>query len=99
MVKYLHVVLKTARREERTKMHELGVLKQVVRVVVRIAEENKIEKIKFVTVEVGTESTFVPMYLRKLYPVAIDQVSVMKDSELKILMVEGRTLQIKDIGY
>ena len=80
-------------------MHELGVLKQIVRTVVRIAEENKIKKIKFVTVEVGTASSFVPMYLRKLYPVAIDQISVMKDSELKILMVEGRNLQIRVIGY
>lgn len=80
-------------------MHELGVLKQIVRTVLRIAEENKIEKIRFVTIEVGTESTFVPMYLRKLYPVAIDQISVMKDCELKILMVEGRGLKIRDIGY
>lgn len=80
-------------------MHELGVLKQVVRTVVRIAEENKIKKIKFVTIEVGKDSTFVPFYLQKLYPVAIDQIPVMKESELKILMAEGKNLQIRDIGY
>ncbi len=80
-------------------MHELGVLKQIVRAVVRIAEENKIEKIKFVTIEVGRASSFVPMYLQKLYPVAMDQIAVMRGSELKILMVDGRNLQIRDIGY
>ncbi len=80
-------------------MHELGVLNQIVRTVVRIAKENKIKKIKFVTIEVGRDSSFVPMFLEKLYPVAIDQIDLMNESELKIVMVDGRSLQIKDIGY
>lgn len=80
-------------------MHELGVLNQVVKTVGRIAIENKIERIKFITLEVGKTSSFVPMFLEKLYPVAIDQIKVLKDSELKILMVPGSGLQIKEIGY
>ncbi|MBE6008758.1 MAG: hydrogenase maturation nickel metallochaperone HypA [Lachnospiraceae bacterium] len=80
-------------------MHELGVLNQIVRTVVRIAKENKIKKIKFVTIEVGRDSSFVPMFLEKLYPVAIDQIGLMNESELRIVMVDGRSLQIKDIGY
>jgi len=80
-------------------MHELGVLNQIVRSVVRIADENKIKKIKFITIAVGKNSSFVPMYLEKLYPAAIDQIPVLQDSELKILMADGRNLQIKDIGY
>jgi len=80
-------------------MHELGVLNQIVRSVVHIADENKIKKIKFITIAVGKGSSFVPMYLEKLYPVAIDQIPLLQGSELKILMVEGRNLQIKDIGY
>ncbi len=81
------------------KMHELGVLNQIVRTVKRVADENKIKKIKFITIEVGTESSFVPVFLEKLYPVAIDKTEIMKDSELRIEMVGGRGLQIKDIGY
>ncbi|MBQ2753201.1 MAG: hydrogenase maturation nickel metallochaperone HypA [Firmicutes bacterium] len=80
-------------------MHELGVLNQIVRTVKRVADENKIKKIKFITIEVGTESSFVPMFLEKLYPVAIDKTDLLMGSELKIVMVGGRGLQIKDIGY
>lgn len=81
------------------KMHELGVLNQIVRTVKRVADENKIKRIKFITIEVGTESSFVPFFLEKLYPVAIDKTELMKGSELRIEMVGGRGLQIKDIGY
>lgn len=80
-------------------MHELGVLYQTVHTVGRIAEKNKIRLIKHITLEVGTESTYVPAFLEKLFPVAIDQVPVMKGAELRIEMVRGRNLLIKEIGY
>lgn len=80
-------------------MHELGVLTQVVRTVSRIADQNKITKIKHITLDVGSESSFVPVFLEKLYPVAIDQITLLKDSKLIIRMVHGTGLQIKDIGY
>ena len=80
-------------------MHELGVLTQVVRTVSRIADQNKIKKIKHITLDVGSESSFVPVFLEKLYPVAIDQITLLKDSKLIICMVPGNGLQIKDIGY
>lgn len=80
-------------------MHELGVLYQTVRTVGRIAEKNKIQRVKHITLEVGIESTYVPAFLKKLFPVAIDQVSVMKGAELRIEMVSGRGLLIKEIGY
>ena len=80
-------------------MHELGVLTQVVRTVSRIADQNKITKIKHITLDVGSESSFVPVFLEKLYPVAIDQITLLKDSKLIIRMIPGTGLQIKDIGY
>ncbi len=80
-------------------MHELGVLNQVVRTVSRIADQNHIDKIKHITLDVGIDSTFVPVFLTKLYPVAIDRMELLKGSELKINMVPGTGLQIKDIGY
>ncbi|MBQ7795007.1 MAG: hydrogenase maturation nickel metallochaperone HypA [Lachnospiraceae bacterium] len=80
-------------------MHELGVLTQVVRTVRRVADQNHIEKIKHITLDIGKDSTFVPIFLKKLYPVTIDQIELLKGSELKINMVQGTGLQIKDIGY
>jgi len=80
-------------------MHELGVLTQVVRTVTRIAKENKINKIQFISLDVGESSSFVPVFLEKLYPVAIDQNPLLENSKLKIHMVPGTGLQIRDIGY
>lgn len=80
-------------------MHELGVLTQVVRTVKRIAEQNHINKIKHITLDVGKESSFVPVFLEKLYPVAIDRSELFQGSRLIIQMVPGSGLQIKDIGY
>ena len=80
-------------------MHELGVLRQAVKTVSRIAEQHQIQRIKHITLEVGTESTFVPHYLEKLFPVATDQVSLMKGAELRIRMVPGERLVIGEIGY
>ncbi len=80
-------------------MHELGVLCQVVKKVTKIAEENKIHAIKHITLEVGDESTFVPIFLEKLFPVATDGLSLFSNSELRLSMVPGKNLVIKDIGY
>ena len=80
-------------------MHELGVLHQVVKTVHRIAEENQIRRIKHITLEVGETSGFVPQYLTKLFPVAVDASPVLKRAKLRIEMVGGRGLSIKEIGY
>ena len=80
-------------------MHELGVLRQIVKTVSRIAEQNHIRHIKHITLEVGRTSGFVPYYLEKLFPVAIDSVFVLRGAELRIQMAEGNGLLIRDIGY
>lgn len=80
-------------------MHELGVLCQAVKTVNRVAEQNRIEKIKHITLEVGEESGFVPMFLEKLFPVAIDQFPNMQGTQLRIRMAPGDKLMIQEIGY
>ena len=80
-------------------MHELGVLHQVVKTASRIAEENQIRRIKHITLEVGAVSGFVPQYLTRLFPVAVDGCPVLKRAKLCIEMVQGRGLAIKEIGY
>ncbi len=80
-------------------MHELGVLSYAVKTVDGIAEKNGVERIKFITLEIGHESGFVPEYFHKLFPVATDGKKRFENSELKIEMIPGRGLLIKEIGY
>ena len=80
-------------------MHELGVLKNAVGQVSNIAEKNGIKRIKFMTLEIGTESTFVPAFFEKLFPVAIDGIPLFEGAELKMEAAKGKSLIIKEIGY
>ncbi|MBR5315302.1 MAG: hydrogenase maturation nickel metallochaperone HypA [Firmicutes bacterium] len=80
-------------------MHELGVLMEAVKTVNRIAQENRIEKIKQMTLEIGETSGFVPMFFEKLFPVAIERFPVLAEAELRMEVVPGKGLQIKEIGY
>lgn len=80
-------------------MHELGVLRQVVKTVSRAAEQNRIGRVKYVALEVGRSSGFVPRYLTKLFPVAADSCSLLKNAQLTLSLVPGSGLVIKEIGY
>ena len=48
-------------------MHELGVLCQIVKKVGAVAEQNNIRAIRHITLEVGDESTYVPIFFEKLF--------------------------------
>ena len=80
-------------------MHELGVLYHIVKTVGAIAEKNRISRIRHVTLEVGDTSGFVPQYLTKLFPVAVDASPVLKKAQLRLETVPGKGLSIKEIGY
>lgn len=80
-------------------MHELGVLMQAVKTVNRIAEENRIGKIKQMTLEIGDASGFLPVFFEKLFPVAIENYPKLAEAELRMEMVAGKGLRIKEIGY
>ena len=72
---------------------------QAVKTVNRIAEENRIGKVKQMTLEIGDESGFLPVFFEKLFPVAIEKFPVMAETELRMEIVPGKGLRIKDIGY
>ncbi len=80
-------------------MHELGVLRNAVKTVADVAEKNNIKKIKFITLEMGEESSFVPVFFEKLFPVAIDGLPLFDGAQLKLETVPGKSLIIKEIGY
>lgn len=80
-------------------MHELGVLCQITNKVSKIASENGIKSVKHITLEVGEASSFVPVFLEKLFPIAVEKFPVLSNAALKILKVPGKGLVIKEIGY
>ena len=80
-------------------MHELGVLFQAVKTVNRIAEENRIGKVAYMTLEIGESSGFLPVFFKKLFPVAIEKFPVLAEAELRMEVVPGKGLRIKEIGY
>ena len=80
-------------------LHELGILRQIVRTVERIAVEKEIREIRHITLEVGRSSGVVPRYLTKLFPVAADGCPALEKAKLRIEPVEGSGLFIKEIGY
>ena len=80
-------------------MHELGVLRQIVKTVDRVTEQNRIRRVKHIALEVGDSSAFVPYYLTKLFPVAADSYPALQKTELHISVVPGTGLLIKEIGY
>ncbi len=81
------------------RMHELGILRQIVKVVKQVADTNSIEYVKHITLEVGLDSGIVLRYMEKLFPVAVDSFPFLKNAELRIRSVRGRGLIIKDIGF
>ena len=80
-------------------MHELGVLRQIVKTVDRIASENHISAVKQIVLEVGELSGFVSHYLEKLFPVAIEGHLVLQTAQLRICPASGKRLMIKEIAY
>lgn len=80
-------------------MHELGVLYQIMKTVNRIAEEKHVRKVKSIVLEVGERSGFVPQYLMKLFPVAVDAYPILRKAKLHICLIKGNGLVIKEIGY
>jgi len=80
-------------------MHELGVLRQIVKIVNRVTEQNRIQRVKHIALEVGEASGFVPDYLTKLFLVAADPYPTLQKTELRICVVAGNGLLIKEIGY
>lgn len=102
----LHVILKliVLCRNETSEsefgfMHELGVLCHAVKTVSDIAVKNGIKHIKHMTLEVGNESSFVPVFFEKLFPAAIENFPLLKGAKLKLVTAPGKGLVIKEIGY
>ena len=69
-------------------MHEIGLLRQLVRTVTAFAEENGVSEIREVVVDCGELSLVIPEYLTELYPVAAKD-SILRDAKLTINVIPG----------
>ena len=69
-------------------MHEIGIVRQVVRTVSDFAAENQVSDIREVVVDCGELSLVIPEYLEELYPV-VAKDSILADAKLTIHMVPG----------
>ena len=69
-------------------MHEIGIVRQLVRTVTAFAEENGVHDIREVVVDCGELSLVIPDYLRELYPV-VAKGTILEGSELIINEIPG----------
>ena len=69
-------------------MHEIGIVRQLVRTVTAFAEENGVREITEVVVDCGELSLVIPDYVRELYPVAV-KGSLLENAALTINTVPG----------
>ena len=69
-------------------MHEIGLLRQLVRTVRAFASEHHIPAVSEVTVDCGELSLVIPEYLQELYPVAT-KGSMLEGTRLNIHIIPG----------
>ena len=69
-------------------MHEIGIVRQILRTVEQFAEENRVEQIRQVVVDCGELSLVIPKYLQELYPV-VTKGSILEGTELVIHEIPG----------
>lgn len=69
-------------------MHEIGIVRQIVRTVTDFAAENDVKEIAEVVVDCGELSLVIPKYLRELYP-PVTEGTILEHSKLVINEIPG----------
>ena len=72
-------------------MHELGVVFRVSDSVVKVAEQNNVQRVHSVTLEIGQVSTVIPEYLEDIWKWNCKRVSMLNDCELIIEQIHAIT--------
>ncbi len=73
-------------------MHEIAVLSKAVNLGEQIARENNVEHIKYLRLEVGELTGYLPVFFEKYYPVVTEDKPIYAGSELKMDIVRGEAL-------
>ena len=69
-------------------MHEIGLLRQLVRTVTAFAAENDVHEIAEVAVDCGELSLVIPEYVQELYPPVV-KGSILENARLTVNTVPG----------
>ena len=69
-------------------MHEIGIVRQLLRTVTDFAEENQVSDIREVVVDCGELSLVIPEYVEELYPVVV-KGSLLENAKLTIHTIPG----------
>ncbi len=72
-------------------MHELGVVFRVSDSVVKVAEQNNVQRVHSVTLEIGQVSTVIPEYLEDIWKWNCKRVPLLNDCELIIEQIHAIT--------
>lgn len=71
-------------------MHELGIAFHIISEIDKIAEQNKVNEVKRVTLEIGEVSGVIPQYLEDIWVWACENKSkYMKNCKLSIVVIKG----------
>ena len=70
-------------------MHELDVLTKTIQMVDRIAEQNEIGEVKFIALEIGELTQYLPEFLGKYFPMVTAEIPRLKNTSLNIKVIEG----------
>ncbi|MDO4566465.1 MAG: hydrogenase maturation nickel metallochaperone HypA [Oscillospiraceae bacterium] len=73
-------------------MHELGVLTEAVRTVERIAAENKVNRVRYISLEIGELTGYLPVFFEKYFPVVVENKPLFEGAELRMRTVRGQAL-------
>ena len=69
-------------------MHEIGIVRQLVRTVTEFASQNGVSEISEVVADCGELSLVIPEYVEELYPVAA-KGSILEKAKLTINIIPG----------
>ena len=69
-------------------MHEIGIVRSMVKTVLDYAKENNVQKISEIVVEIGELSLVIPQYVEDLYPVCTED-NMLKDTKLVMEIIPG----------
>ncbi len=73
-------------------MHEISVLKRAVDLAEQTAIDNNIDRIAYITLEVGELSGYLPVFFEKYFDVVIEDRPIFEGAELRMIRPRGEGL-------
>ena len=73
-------------------MHEIGVLTKAVDLVEGVAKDNGLDRVRYITLEIGELTGYVPLFFEKYFPIVTEGRPLFQDTELRIQTVRGQAL-------